>query len=877
MKRDPSDFDAEVASHIAFETDRLIAEGVAPKDAVLRARRTFGNVTRVRETVYESAGWVWWNQLTQDIGYGLRTLCANPALTAIAVLTLALGVGANTAVFSLVETVLLAKLPFREPARLVALYEDHTALGGPHFVEPSPAAFLSWRRDNANMTRPAFDGLSAVDGFGDYSLTGRGEPEQIRGAAVSGNLFDVLGLRALAGRTLQPADDRPGAEPVVLLSEDYWRRKFAADPALVGQALTLNGIRRIVVGVVPGALQVPRPDTELWVPIAMTEEQAGQRFNFVLNVFARLKPGVSEKQARSTMNVFTANLLRAFPGAVKMGATVRPLRDVLAVSVRSTLNLLLATVGVVLLIACANVAQLLLARGAGRAREIALRGALGAERGRLLRQLLTESLLLAVAGAIAGTGMAASTLWFLARLIPQNFPQGTRLAIDLPVLAYTAALALITAIVFGIGPALISTRADAATVLKQGGRSVTAGGGRVRGMLITAEVALTILLLAGAGLLLRSYSQLHKVEPGFRTGGILIADTALSPAGYATPERRIAYYEEVLAQATRVPGVVSAAFSSFAPLIMKGGRTAFLIDGRPDPTPTQRPRQIAVDRSVSPGYLGTMGIALLEGRDFSERDTATAPPVVLINQTMARTFWPNESAIGRRIKFGIPSGQSSPGYTIVGVTGDVRELNLDQAPESELFFPLTSGSSGPPFLWPRQLIFRTQGDPLAQAGAVRRIIRSVDPNQPISSLRTMKDVVDQEFTSRDTQLILICAFAGLAMLLASVGLYGVLSYTVAQMTPEIGVRMALGAQPGQAVAMVMRRMFVWVGFGILMGLIAAGVLARFVESFLFGVRATDPVTLGGVVALMLFVALAASWLPASRASAVDPIQSLRTD
>jgi predicted permease len=629
--------------------------------------------------------------------------------------------------------------------------------------------------------------------------------------------------------------------------------------------------------VVPGALQIPRPDTELWVPIAMTAEQAGQRFNFILNVFARLKPGVSEEQARSAMKVFTANLLRAFPRAVKMGAGVRPLRDVLAVSVRSTLNLLLATVGVVLLIACANVGQLLLARGAGRAREIALRGALGAERGRLLRQLLTESLLLAVAGAIAGTGMAASTLWFLARLIPQNFPQGTRLAIDLPVLAYTAALALITAIVFGIGPALISTRADAATVLKQGGRSVTAGGGRVRGMLITAEVALTILLLAGAGLLLRSYSQLHQVEPGFRTGGILIVDTALSPASYATPERRIAWSQQVLAQAARMPGVVSAAFSSFAPLIMKGGRMGFLIDGQPDPTPNQQPKQITVDRSVSPGYLGTMGIRLLDGRDFSERDTATAPRVVLINQTMARTFWPNESPIGKRVKFGLSATQSSPTYTIVGVMGDVREINLDQAPESELFLPLTSGAFGPPFLWPRQLILRTSGDPLDQAASVRRIIRSVDPNQPISSLRTMKDVVDQEFTSRDTQLILICAFAGLAMLLASVGLYGVLSYTVAQLTPEIGVRMALGAQPGQAVAMVMRRMFVWVGFGILMGLVAAGLLARFVESFLFGVRATDPVTLAGVVALMLLVALAASWLPASRAALVDPIQSLRTD
>jgi predicted permease len=877
MKRDPSDFDAEVASHIAFETDRLIAEGIPPKEAVRRARRTFGNVTRVRETAYESNSWVWWDQLAQDLRYGARTLCANPALTAIAVLTLALGVGANTAVFSLIETVLLADLPFQEPTRLVALYEDHSALGGPAFVEPSPASYVAWSRDNAQMNRPAFDGIAAVDGFGDYNLTGLGEPEQVRGAAVSGNLFDVLRLRAVAGRTIQPEDDHPGAEPVVVLGEGYWRRKFGADPALIGQALTLNGIKRTVIGVVPGALEVPRPDTELWVPLALTEEQASQRFNFYLNVFARLRSGVSEAQASSAMKVFAANLLRAFPGGVKMGTAVRPLRDVLASSVRSTLNLLLATVGIVLLIACANVAQLLLARGAGRAREMALRGALGAQRGRLLRQLLTESLLLAVAGGIAGTGIAASTLWFLARLIPKNFPQGTTLAINLPVLAYTSVLALITAVVFGAGPALVSTRADVASVLKQGGRGVSASGGRLRGLLITCEVALTILLLAAAGLLLRSYAQLRQVEPGYRTGGILIADTVLSPTSYATPERRIAYYQDVLAQAARLPGVVSAAFSSFAPLLMKGGRMGFRIDGRPDPTPDQQPRQIAVDRSVSPGYLTTMGIPLREGRDFSERDSATAPHVALINQTMARTFWPNESPIGKRVKFGLSSSQSSPSYTIVGVMGDVREINLNQVPESELFLPLTSGAFGPPFLWPRQLILHTKDDPLAQAGSVRRIIRSVDPNQPISSLRTMKDVVDQEFTSRDTQLILICAFAGLAMLLASVGLYGVLSYTVAQMTPEIGVRMALGAQPGQAVAMVMRRMFVWVGFGILMGLVTAGVLARFLESFLFGVKAADPVTLADVVALMLFVALAASWLPASRAAAIDPIQSLRTD
>jgi putative ABC transport system permease protein len=877
MKRDPSDFDEEVESHIALETDRLIAEGVRPGEAALRARRTFGNVTRVRETVYESGRWVWWDQLAQDVRYGLRTLCAKPALTVIAVLTLALGVGANTAVFSLFDTVLLAGLPFREPARLVALYEDHTQVGGPDIVQPSPASYVSWTRDNAQMTHPAFEGIAALDGFGDYDLTGRGEPEQVRGAAVSGNLFGVLGLRAIVGRAIQPEDDRPGAEPVVVLGEGYWRSKFGADPALVGQALTLNGIRRTVIGVVPGALQIPRPDTELWVPLALTEEQAGQRFNFYLNVLARLRPGVSEAQARSAMKVFAANLLRAFPGAVKMGTTVRPLRDVLASSVRSTLNLLLATVGIVLLIACANVGQLLLARGAGRAREMALRGALGAQRGRLLRQLLTESLLLAVAGAIAGTGIAAAALWFLARLIPQNFPQGTTLAINLPVLAYTAVLALITGVVFGAGPALISTRADPASALKQGGRSVSASGGRLRGSLITGEVALTILLLAAAGLLLRSYSQLHKVEPGYRTASILIADTVLSPAGYATPERRVGFYQDVLTQTARLPGVISAAYSSFAPLIMKGGRMGFLIDGRPDPAPDQQPKQITVDRSVSPGYLATMGIPLLEGRDFSERDTATSPRVVLINQTMAKTFWPNESPIGKRVKFGLSSSQSSPGYSIVGVMGDVREINLDRKPESELFMPLTSGALGPPFLWPRQLILRTRGDPLGQAESVRRVIRSVDANQPISSFQTMEDVVDQEFSRRDTQLILICASAALALLLASVGLYGVLSCTVAQMSPEIGVRMALGAQPGEAVAMVMRRMFVWVGLGLLMGLVAAGLLARFVQSFLFGVRATDPVTLAGVVALMLCVSLAASWLPASRAAAVDPIQSLRTD
>jgi putative ABC transport system permease protein len=873
VKRDSSDFDAEVASHIALETDRLISEGVPPAEAAARARRAFGNVTRSRESFYESGQWVWCDQFRQDFRYSLRTLRSNRMLTTIAVLTLALGVGANTAVFSLVQTVLLTDLPFHDPSRLVVLYEDFTARGGQAHTEVSPATFLSWQRSNEQMDSPAFEGIAAVDAFDSYNLTGRGEPERINGVAVSGDVFNLFGLNPVIGRTIQPADDRAGAERVVVLSDGYWRRRFAANPAILGQTLTLNGVNHTVIGVVPGTLQLPKTGTELWVPLSLPENEVNQRFDFYLTVFARLGSGISQAQAGSAMTVFTASVLKAFPAGKGIGATIRPLHDVLVSSVRSTLDLLLGTAGIVLLIACANVAQLLLARGAGRAREMALRGALGAERGRLLRQLLTESLLLAVLGAVAGTGIAASTLWFLARLIPQTFPEGSTLGISLPVLGYTAALALITAVVFGVGPALISSRANAASVLKQGGRNMSVAGGRMRGLLIAGELALTIVLLTAAGLMLRSYLQLRQVDPGFRAGGVLLAETVLSPASYATPEKREAYYQEVLARAERLPGVVSAGYSSYAPLIMKGGRMAFRIDGRPDPAPGQLPAQVAVDRAVSPKYLSTMGIRLLEGRDFDQRDTATAPQVALINQTMARTFWPNESPVGKRIRLG-----GSPNLTsIVGVMSDVRQINLDQPSDPEVFLPLSIGATAMPFLWPRHLVLRTQGDPMSRAEAIRRIIREVDPDLPVSSLRTMDDVIDTEFARRNTQLILIGAIALLALLLASVGLYGVLSYTVAQMTPEIGVRMALGAQRSQVVTMVLRRMFVWVACGLATGLAATGLLARFVESFLYGVKATDPVTLAGVAILMLFVALAASWLPASRAAAVDPVESLRAE
>ncbi len=876
FRRDPifGDLREESEAHLQMEVEANIDRGLTPEEALVKARREFGNRTLVEESAHQTWTFRWLETLSQDVRYGVRLLRHSPGFTAVAVLTLALGVGANAAIFSLVKTVLLNALPFAEPDQLVAVWEEMTQSAGLPKVELAPAAFLSWRMQNQQSDHPVFEGIAAIDPSATYNLTGRGDPEAIGGAAVSGNLFQLLRLPAVAGRTLLPEDDRPEAERVVVLSDRYWRQRFGADPGIVGETLTLNGAAYRVVGVVPGDFQYPRPRIDLWVPIALPSDAATQRFNFYLNVIARLRPGVSLEQAKPALEGFAANLNREFPQGATSGVTLTPLREEYTGAVRSTLTLLLGTVGIVLLIACANVAQLLLARGTGRRQEIALRGALGAERGRLVRQLLTESLVLAMLSAAAGAGVALSTFHFLARLIPDRFPPGTTLAMDVPVLLFTAAMAALTAAVFGIGPALATSRLDLDAVLRQSGRGAVAGGRRMRGVLVAVEVALTVVLLVAAGLLLRSYAQLRAVDTGFAPQNLLVARTDLSPGKYAEFATRSRFLSLTLERVRQLPGVVSAGYSNFAPLVFKGGKARFHIEGQPEPAPGQLPPPIAVDRMVSDGYLQTLGVPLVAGRFFDQRDTPDSVPVAVINQRMATLFWPGDDPIGNRIRLGATGNQW---FTIVGIAGDVHQVGLDAPPDPEIFLSVEQWQFSIPFLWPRQLVVRAQGDPVQFAGALRQAVWSVDPEQPVTNIRTMNDVVDAEFTSRDTQLALIGTFALLALVLASIGLYGVLSYTVAQLTPEIGLRMALGAQRSTLIAMVLRRTLLWTGAGLAVGLAAALALARFIESFLFAVSTTDPLTILGVAALMVCVALLASLLPALRASSIDPTEALRSN
>jgi predicted permease len=871
-RRISGDLREEAEAHLQMEVEANIERGLTQEAALLKARVEFGNRSIIEEAARQAWTFHWLEMLWQDIRYGVRLLRRSPGFTAVAVLTLALGVGANAAIFSLVKTVLLNALPFAESDQLVGIWEDLTKLPGPAKVELSPATFLSWRAQNEQMDRPIFEGIAAIDSFANYNLNGRGNPEVVSGAAVSGNLFQLLRLPATIGRTLLPADDGPEAERAVVLSEAFWRQRFGADAGLIGETLTLNGIPYRVVGVVRGDFQYPKAGTKLWVPLALSSEARSQRFNFSLNVIARLRPGVSLENARTVMAGFAANLRRQFPQADKTGVTLAPLREEYTGAVRSTLALLLGTVSIVLLIACANVSQLLLARGTGRRHEVALRGAMGAERGRLVRQLLTESLVLAVLSAVAGGGVAASTFQFLARLIPARFPPGTTLSMDMPVLLFTAAIAGFVALAFGIGPALVTSRLDLDAVLRQGGRGTTGGGRGLRGILVATEVALTVVLLVAAALLLRSYAKLRAVDTGFVSQNLLIAQTDLSPGKYAEFKQRERFLSLVLERTQQIPGVVSAGYSNFAPLVFKGGKAALWIEGRPDPVPGQLPQQIAVDRMVSAGYLSTLGVPLIAGRFFDSRDTPNSVPVAIVNQRMTTLFWPGDDPIGHRIRLGATGNQW---FTIVGIAGDVHQFGLDVPPEPEVFLSTEQWQINVPFLWPRNLLVRTQGDPTQLATALRQAVWSVDPEQPVTNIRTMNAVVDAEFTTRNVQLGLIGTFALLALILAAVGLYGVLSYTVAQLTPEIGLRMALGAQRSTLIGMVLRRTLFWTAVGLVTGLSAALGLARFIESFLFGISSTDPLTIAVVVVVMTSVAMVASLIPALHACSIDPTEALR--
>jgi putative ABC transport system permease protein len=805
--------------------------------------------------------------LAQDVRYALRTLRRNKGFAAVTIAILALGIGANTAIFSLVSAVLLKPLPFPEPDKLMLLWEDVSSVGGPERAVVTPADYADWRDRNRS-----FEGLAAIEDHA-YNLVGDGDPERLQGARATANLFALLGMPALVGRTLLPDDDAADAPPVVVISERLWRGRFAADPRIVGRSIDLDGLQRTVVGVVPPYFLFPNKDATVWVPAKYTAEELAPRNTYYLYVLGRLAAGVTRAAAQADMATIAA-AIRSDNPQYRAGVTVAALHEHLSRATRPTLALLLSAVGAVLLITCANVASLLLARGASRDKELAVRKALGAAPLRMLRQLFTESGVLAALGVACGVALSSASFGYLARLVPATYPGGAAPALDWRVLAFTVALTLVTVLLFGAAPALVAARTSFNDALKKSvGAASKPHAARVRNALVVAEITLTVVLLTAATLLLRSYVSLLAVDPGFTPDRVLIADTELSPSKYGDAARRAAFYADVIERVTALPGVVSAGYVNFAPLTFKGGRALLTIEGKPPPELGDSNRNMASDRVVAGDYFRALGVPLIAGRLLDSRDSADAPIAALVNQTLARRHWPGEDPLGKRLRFGPPG---APWFTVIGVLGDVRQMALDTESEPELFLSAEQFGGGP-FLWPKTLVVRTRADPLALSAALRGAVWNVDPNQPVSSIRPMSDVLDAELAGRNTQLTLVGAFAALALLLAAAGLYGVLSYSVAQRSAEIGLRMALGAQRAHVVRGVLRSALSLAALGLGIGAVGAIGATRLISSLLFGVSAIDPATLASVAGAVLVVALLASYVPARRAATVDPLSALRTD
>ena len=803
--------------------------------------------------------------LIKDLRYGLRTLWNRPGFSAIAIITLALGIGANTAIFSLVNAVLLRPLPFAEAERLVMIWEDAAFAGFPRNT-PSPANYADVKNQNQ-----VFTDVAALD-FRTFNLTGDGEPQKVETRGVTANFFPLLGVHPAAGRWFAADEDKPGANAVVILSNALWQQRYGGQSDVVGKQLLLNGQPYTVVGVMPPSFQFLDSKVGMWVPMAFTPEQLASRGRHYLTVVARLKPTVSIEQANADVRTITERIARDNPEtAARLLGFALPIREQVSGEVRRPLYVLLAAVGFVLLIACANIANLLLSRVAGRRREMALRAAIGASRASIIRQLLIESLLLSAFGAISGLLIAWLSFAFLQKLIPAGLIGASALRLDLPVLGFTAMVTLFTAVVFGLAPAFQAARIDLNDALKQGGRSGSqASGNRLRGAMVVVEVALALVLLVGAGLLIQSLMKLRGQFASLRPESVLTMRTVLSRTKYPEQSQRNAFYKQVLDRVRALPGVLSAGYTTGVPFSWKGGTNGFEIEGRSVEQATAG--GLAYDanhRQVSADYLKTIGIQIVHGRSFTETDNEQALPVTIINETMARSYWPGQSPIGKRFRL----GDDVPWVTIVGVASDVRNMGVDEPVKPEMYFPYQQ--SVEPFYTPQDLVIRTSIDPLSMVGAATNQVRQVDPDQPVSNVRTMQQVVGEETVWQDLGMKLLTIFAGLAILLAMIGVYGVLAYFVTQHTQEIGVRLALGAQRVNILSLVLKRGMSLVIAGVAIGLVAAFGLTRLMSGIVFGVSVGDPLTYGLVALVLLAVAALACFVPARRATKVDPLVALR--
>jgi len=802
--------------------------------------------------------------LLRDIRYAARTLLKSPGFTAVAVVTLGLGIGANTAIFSVVDSVLLRPLPYRAPDRLVMLWENHPQDGAPRSPF-APANYSDLRTQTGSFER-----LGAIYPYSTVNLTGAGEPEQLRLLRVSGDLFPTLGVAAQLGRTLSPEDDRPGGPNVLVISDGFWRSRFGSDREAVGRSVTLGGAPFTIVGVMPPGFALPTWSGDLIAPLGLDEQTAQLRAVRFLTLVGRLKPGVSLPRVNAELATIASRIAAAHPETnAGVGVTVLPVTQAVVGDVRPALLVLFGAVAFVLLIACANVANLQLARAAGRGREMAVRAALGAGRRRLVRQLLTESVLLAACGALGGLALAAWGIEWLRHLGAVDVPRIAETSVRWPVLLFTAAAALVTGVAVGVVPALHAMQPQLAGALSESGRG-SAGGRerrRARSVLLVSQVALALVLLIGAGLMLRTLQRLLDVQPGVQVDRAVTLGTRVGGPRYQNPLATIAFYDQLTERLAALPGVQSVGAITVLPFGPSGPTTGLRFESRP---PVGGPPPEAEYRSVTPGYFAAMGIPLLAGRGFERADRSDSTLPTLVSETFAQRYFPGDTALGQRIRLG--PNPNAPWRTIVGVVGDVRDLGLGAPPRPDVYVLFTQSPSAA-----MSLVLRTTGDPGTAVAPARAVIRALDPDVPISNIASLRQLVGGSVARTRYAGSLLAGFAALALVIAVVGIYGVMSYLVTQRSRELGVRIALGARPGDILRLVLRE-------GVQLGLLGAGlgVLAAFgttraMVRLLYEVSPADPMTYTAVSLLLIAVVLVACYIPARRATKIDPMVALRTE